>query len=477
MSVGPDLNSDPGDFAGARGDEDGITTSSLPQGGGIRDGTQDLSPEEPGQPRRPREPTSKIWSQLPDVPRLIEEWAALIPLAFYLSSPRRDHDLAGEVALRGRLSVSAFPKLGALGGIAKMLRQAEVFFDTAGAAGDPLKVYDVQWGSVFPCYNNAAALAVEENAFPGTKTDKPDISMKRLNTWIRHENRESFLSWFEACDDIGLVSEVHCGNSLDDLVERKTNFGRRQLLKVLVVSKLETSYNRRKKLRAITQTTRWKLFELFVSLIFAAALLACRLIGSGLLLAIGAFSRFLLHTVEFKRSALYLRNRETHDGCMLTSLHDNATAWTLYLGHRGMIDSLLNKPMVEPGRAHPIVRWYFEFAEVPQVLAMTYVAAQKGWDGVAFVVLMGLMWASTSLSGNNQHAARWLEEEGFVLDSFTCEFPGRSELLGAVQLLSTEKKTYWMNGILAPVPRREVWLRRIGALDSDTDGDDPDWAS
>ncbi|EAQ83106.1 hypothetical protein CHGG_10924 [Chaetomium globosum CBS 148.51] len=411
-----------------------------------------------------------FWLDLPDIPDLVEEWSAIIPLAVYLSSPRSDFELAGEVTLRGHLSVSIIPKLWALGGIAKMLRQGDVFFDTASGAGDPLKVYDVQWGSVFPCYNSAAALALTDVVFGGQKKKGPDITQEHLNRWIM-ENQNELLRRFTLYDTgagRAPTSDVFCGSSLEGLIQRKRLYGRRQHLKVVVVSSVGVKSKRRRQLfQQLLKSISWHAFELALSFSMSGFLFSCGLIGSGSLLAMGALSRFCAHTIKFERSPLYLRNREVHEGCMLASLHENATSWTFYIGHRGMIDSLLNKPMVEPGKAHPFVLFYLRVAEVLQVLGMTYVAGQKGWDGVIFMILVFTIWLVRGASGNDKHAARWLEEEGFKAVGFTCEFPGRTELLGAVQLLSTEQKTYWMDGILAPVPRREIWLKKIGALNSD----------
>jgi hypothetical protein len=99
---------------------------------------------------------------------------------------------------------------------------------------------------------------------------------------------------------------------------------------------------------------------------------------------------------------------------------------------------------------------------------MTFVAGQKGWDGVVLLLLITVVFAFGLFYGYNQHAARWLKKEGFVTTAFGCEFAGRTVLLGAVQLLSTEKKTYWMDGIIAPAARRDAWLKKIGAIDSDS---------
>jgi hypothetical protein len=111
----------------------------------------------------------------PNLPSIVVEWAALIPLTVYFSSFRNDYELAGEVSFRGRLSIGVVPKLWALEGVAELLSDGEIFFDTSSATGDPLKVYNVQWVSMFPCYNSAAAAAVATTAFNG-KEYCPEIS-------------------------------------------------------------------------------------------------------------------------------------------------------------------------------------------------------------------------------------------------------------------------------------------------------------
>lgn len=123
----------------------------------------------------------------------------------------------------------------------------------------------------------------------------------------------------------------------------------------------------------------------------------------------------------------------------------------------------LNKPMVDPDKTHPLVIAWFRFAEVLQVIMMAFVAGQEGCDGIILVVLV---WSFNTFYGCYKHAARWLQEERLRATAFGCKSPGRTELLGVVQLLSTGKTTYWVDGILAPVKRREVWLEKVGVIDS-----------
>lgn len=93
-----------------------------------------------------------LWAHLPDVPNIVNQWAALVPLTVYLSNMRSNYELAGEVSLRARLSVSMMPKLWELGSIAKLLREKELFLDSVSASGDPLRrTYDHRgWKTVLP---------------------------------------------------------------------------------------------------------------------------------------------------------------------------------------------------------------------------------------------------------------------------------------------------------------------------------------
>lgn len=95
---------------------------------------------------------------LPIPPSIVAEWTSLIPLVVHLASYRHDHQLAGEAALSGRLNVSLFPRLGVLDGIARLLARGPDFLDRVSTMGEVShQVWDVKWGSAFPCANGAAS--------------------------------------------------------------------------------------------------------------------------------------------------------------------------------------------------------------------------------------------------------------------------------------------------------------------------------
>lgn len=95
---------------------------------------------------------------LPVPPDIVAEWTSLVPLVTHLASYRHDHQLAGEAALSGRLNVSLFPRLGVLDGIARLLAGGPDFLDRVSTMGEVShQVWDVNWGSAFPCANGAAS--------------------------------------------------------------------------------------------------------------------------------------------------------------------------------------------------------------------------------------------------------------------------------------------------------------------------------
>ncbi|KAG8409888.1 hypothetical protein J3458_018968 [Metarhizium acridum] len=95
---------------------------------------------------------------------------------------------------------------------------------------------------------------------------------------------------------------------------------------------------------------------------------------------------------------------------MLVASHDNAVEWSLFMGDRGIIDTLFNKPMfIVP--EHRAVHWVAPWFRLSCVL-QTFVAAQKGWDGVFLVALVGVQWVFHSVLRGPSLVRGWLECEG-----------------------------------------------------------------
>jgi len=103
---------------------------------------------------------------------------------------------------------------------------------------------------------------------------------------------------------------------------------------------------------------------------------------------------------------------------------------------------------------------------------MTYVTAQKGWDGVCLLCLMIIVWTGTLLFNTEWAAAEWMQRENVGFDVRSFKFTGRTPMIGAVQMISDERilvetqgnayrNTTWMDTILGPCARRERWTARL----------------
>lgn len=176
-------------------------------------------------------------------------------------------------------------------------------------------------------------------------------------------------------------------------------------------------------------------------------------------------SKVVAHNVQIHRSSIYLKNNERHHAWMLVAAHENATEWHLYFGDRGVVDSLLNKQMfiVPTGRRIKLFAHWFWVAHLIQLAAMTFVAAQRGWDGICSLALLVTQVAFDESHGRQHEslAKDWLEAEGIDANVKSFKFSGRFGLIGAVQLFSRSLVTRWMDTILVPHPRREVWLGQL----------------
>jgi hypothetical protein len=198
-----------------------------------------------------------------------------------------------------------------------------------------------------------------------------------------------------------------------------------------------------------------------------AALFALGLYGIAVIMLYGIIAQFGCRLAKIERPPGYLQSNEAEEQTfMLLGLHQNTSAWSLFAGDRGIIDSLLNKPMV----AVPVSRWSIPVAwllrcsHAVQLITMTFVAKQKGWDGMVLVILMVINTVGRCTSTDSLVVRQWLETEGIDIEVKTFEFTGRTMMLGAIQEFSQSKCVCWMDSIVPPHPRRDAWLTRFGVL-------------
>lgn len=187
----------------------------------------------------------------------------------------------------------------------------------------------------------------------------------------------------------------------------------------------------------------------------------CGTFGTAAVVLNGTITRIISRYIKIRRPPGFLGNNEKHDACMLLSSHKNASIWYLYIGDRGVVDSLLNKTMIIIPSNNSLSHW-FRIAHFIQILAMTFVAAQKGWDGLALILLLVVERLLQWSQNESQMVRNWLEAESVSVKAKSFRFTGRTPMIGAIHKLSESTATAWMDEIISPSARREVWLKSLG---------------
>lgn len=390
---------------------------------------------------------------------LIFEWAALLPVAIYLASSRLPHQLVGQTALAGYIPIALFPRIGVLGTITDFLHQGQEFLDRASSVNDLRRtVWDVNWGSVFPCANGAVAAIIGAHVLRDVKVQMvpEEVDMVEKQTGFEPQDSPQPKSPIGGC---ALIKKSD------------TSFRRYQKLHILRFSE-STGRNRRTNRRLSSVGGLPIIFEVLVLVGLLGASIVCFLFGlygAGTALVIAILFRISRQLIRIERPKGYLCNNEgSLPGCMLVSLHENASSWYLYIGSRGVIDTMLNKTMIQ-NIDSPLGNWQAHGLQILaglQLAVMTYVAAQKGWDGIALLALVVFAWVfDLVVYTDGRIAALWLRREGVQVEAMTLQFSGRASMIGTIQVLGNQKVTSWMDGILAPSNRRNAWLRRLAYQD------------
>jgi hypothetical protein len=341
------------------------------------------------------------------LPQLIAEWAALIPLILHLAAPTYDHKLAGRVCLKGQVDVGVFPRLGTAASIANLLEQVSDFLDrTATDSRSSLIVWDIMWGSRFPCVNGAASTILASEASRVRRRMERNADPARRDGQ-RKETRNP---------------------------HRDSAFCRPQVLNIYSCSQ---ATHRPTCLQDVKLWHR-ALQAAGITVVVGGIIVLCLfgLFGTAAAVVVGILSKAACQYVHLDRTSGFLvsnepssANRGGVTGAMLVSAHCNATTWNLYVGDRGVVDALLNKPMVHLRPCVSALWYWFKIADVLQLLAMTFAAAQKGWDGVAMVVLMFLDWTFEVVTDRDSLVAqRFLKNYGVEIKSSQLSFKGISAM-------------------------------------------------
>ncbi|KAK4078602.1 uncharacterized protein Triagg1_2933 [Trichoderma aggressivum f. europaeum] len=393
--------------------------------------------------------------------QIIFEWVGLLPLAIYLSGSGLSHWLVGQTSLAGFIGVSLFPRLGILDNLAAFLHESANFLDRASSVSELRHtVWDANWGSVFPCANGAAS----------------DILTRYVIPTARDIEIPTDLAALIAADELGRNSEKGKGNAVtaeasnNSTSHTNEDAGGSQFRRYQTLYILDCTIDAAKRKNKSPSATC--LFFLMEVLFILSLLGACvstilfGLYGTAAAILISIAFRVARQCIKVITPPRYLESNEANhaDAYMLTAIHENSSTWYLFRGSRAVVDGLLNKPMILDitARHKTTVALALRGLAALQLLAMTYVAAQKGWDGVGLLVLIAV--ARTldyALYNDDRLAATWLRRECVGMKAWKCQFSGRTPMLGTIQLLKSNAISSWMNQILAPSNRREAWLEML----------------
>lgn len=168
----------------------------------------------------------------------------------------------------------------------------------------------------------------------------------------------------------------------------RAGFRRSETLHVIKLGRGAANMSWRSKVDSFMESRPADMLCILVLLALATLLCLLGAYGTAVIVLSRATSRIACHCLPIERPPGYLVNNEIHDACMLTATHENASSWFLYTGDRVIVDWLLNKTMISVRPSSTALYHYFRFSHLLQLFVMTYVAAQKGWDGVCLFCLM-----------------------------------------------------------------------------------------
>ncbi|CAF9928127.1 MAG: hypothetical protein ALECFALPRED_003962 [Alectoria fallacina] len=388
----------------------------------------------------------KAYLSISNIPSISTEWSALFPLVSHLANHGEEHQMVGELALAGHLTVGLFPKLGYLDGLRRLLQGGPDFLDRANANSESThRAWDVNWGSIFTRANGSAISIITDYALRKhhQATQMPEKTVAQPG------------------HPPGAAPAANASPLVQSKVGMKSCFRRPQELHIVRMSRINHTRTIRGTLLLLILSRTGKIAYHFILIGLVVLLCFLGAYGSAAIVVNGLVSKLVCRFLCVKRPSGYLMSNDNHDACMLSAVHENAQTWYLYMGDRGVIDWLLNKTMLAIPSASRLQMTYFRLAHVLQLLAMTFVAAPKGVDGVCLVVLLVVSYGFQYLFGGHKMARQWLEAEKVSVDAHTFTFSGRTPMIGAIHTLSQARDAGWMETLIAPCPRINVWLDEL----------------
>ncbi|KIK69179.1 hypothetical protein GYMLUDRAFT_638453 [Collybiopsis luxurians FD-317 M1] len=310
-------------------------------------------------------------------------------------------------------------------------------------------VWDVNWGSHFQAVNGATQALVCAHALKHSTL----IPMSEPGSARRTEEKND-----------PKLAEKTTGVILKSSPKLSPHHYRHQMLHVLCFTRRDKGQKSSLKYRlwAIKSSLWCRAFAWLTQCTISTLLCFLGLYGTALGIFCGLSSQIACEYLKLRRPSGYLQNNEEHNACMLIGSHSNCSDWYLCIGDRSVVDCMLNKPMLmlpENIRAWPVSK-AFTLLHFLQLLAMTFAAANQGWDSIGMFILMTIAWLMHLLE-TSQAVQMWLEEEKISVETKSFQCSGRSLMIGAIQIYSQTTISTWIDSIMVPHTRRNAWLREI----------------
>jgi len=316
------------------------------------------------------------------------------------------------------------------------VEEGSEFLERAAAKGNRnTEVWDVNWGSTFPCANGAASTLITALALKGKrlipasaagegrkKTEKERKEFQKVQRKRRREVNENGASLQRKDADAERVIAIP-----------PPAFRRFQELHILhfEFDKTETNDSYRKAFNEIVFGATIDIISIMLLFLVVIVTGLFGLYGTAAAVLAGIMSKTGCFFLNLPRPVGFMENNMKHAKTVtrLVGIHRNCSKWYLYVGDRGILGWLLNRPMVEPWEGSPWLACWFHSAHQLQLLAMTFVAVQKGWDGVALTAIMLVAWAFERLPSQDRMARHWIDKFGVVIDAKSFEFTGRFAMI------------------------------------------------
>lgn len=153
-----------------------------------------------------------------------------------------------------------------------------------------------------------------------------------------------------------------------------------------------------------------------------------------------------------------------HKRMVVCSSSFNADHWWVFYGGSRVVNSMLNKPLfrARPAPSSPCWAWLLQLLIAAQWITALASCALVDWNAIVISFWINLCAVTSAFLIRPEQCVRdWLRRDCHISTTqITTTFSSRRSMLGAMVYLNPdtkERRTAWMNPILAPCQERTDW--------------------